>query len=82
MKLAVYFWSKYFKFFLWVLPGKWQQWEEVTAVAAKRDKWKDVLSHFVITLVALLNNKTVALFCNKLEMDGRRTSKPNNKYHH
>ena len=30
-------------------------------------------SHFVITLVAL---------CNKLEMDGQRTSKPSNKYHH
>ena len=31
------------------------------------------LSQFVITLVAL---------CNKLEMAGRKTSKPNNKYHH
>ena len=31
------------------------------------------LSQFVITLVAL---------CNKLEMAGRRTSKPSNKYYH
>ena len=38
----------------------------------ERDK-TSVLSHSVITLVAL---------CNKLKMDGRRTRKPNNKYHH
>ena len=31
------------------------------------------LLQFVITLAAL---------CNKLEMAGRKTSKPNNKYHH
>ena len=80
VKLAVYFWSKYFKFCLWVLPGKWQPWEEVKAVRANRDKWRDVLSHFLITLVSLCNKKAVAL-CNRLEMGGQRTSKPNNKYH-
>ena len=38
------------------------------------------LSHFAIP-VAFCNEKAVVL-CNKLEMDIRRTSKPNNKYHH
>ena len=38
------------------------------------------LSHFAIP-VAFCNEKAVVL-CNKLEMDVRRTSKPNNKYHH
>ena len=54
-------------------------------------------SHFVMIPVALCNKKAFAIcnyrpsdfvikeavtLCNKLEMDGRRASKPNNRYHH
>ena len=45
---------------------------QITSLAAYASEINK-LSHFVRTLVAL---------CNKLEMDGRRTSKLNNKYHH
>ena len=38
-----------------------------------------VLSHCV--MIVALCNYTCSL-SNKLEMDGRRTGKPNNKYHH
>ena len=84
-KRRIRFWIR-----IWIFPKK-KTHPKFCRLTAVREREKILetprVSHFVIVVALCIPvpncyNACRTLICNELEMDGRRTSKPNNKYHH